>query len=149
MGCKNWTNNHAKTIMAEKNPKLQEDVETGGFSTEEEELATFVYMLEGKVFTITKESPEALETLWSQLEGALPDTDDGTMSMARIVDQVQTVMAINYGDIKGSKKLKDKVKNLRANLRKRITDLNDRIEPIIGLREVTEEDELTMIIALK
>ena len=49
--------------MAEKEPRLQgnEDVESGRFSTEEDEFFTFMYLLEGKIFSISKESQETLD----------------------------------------------------------------------------------------
>ena len=62
--------------MAEKDARLQgdEDVETGGFSTEEVEFVSSVYLLEGKVFSISKDSQETVKMLSEQIREALPDT---------------------------------------------------------------------------
>ena len=49
--------------------------------------------------------------------------------MGRVVDRVQTLMSTNFRDIKSSKKLKEKVKSLRDNLRRRITELSKKILP--------------------
>ena len=119
--------------MAEKEAELQgdEDVETRGFSTEEDEFVSSVYLLEGKVFSISKDSQETMKMLADQIREALPDTGQRATNMQRIVDRVQTLMTTNFRDIKGAKKLKDKVKSLRSNLRRRITELSQRILPMV------------------
>ena len=134
--------------MAEKEPGLQEkeDVESGGGgSTEEDEFVTTIYLLEGKMFSISKESQEAIDVLTDQLKEALPDTGQRVTNMERIVDRVQTLMATNFRDIKGAKKLKDKVKGLRTNLRRRITELSAKILPMLEVRSPARDDVVSMI----
>ena len=91
--------------MAEKEPRLQgnEDVESGGFSTEEDEFVTSIYLLEGKMFSISKESQDAIDVLTDQLKEALPDIGQRATNMERIVHRVQTLMATNLRDIKAPK----------------------------------------------
>ena len=117
--------------MAEKDAKLQEieDAENVDLPTEEEEFVSSVYLLEGKVFSISKESQETIKMLSDQLREALPDTGQRLTDMGRVVDRVQTLMSTNFRDIKSSKKLKEKVKSLRVNLRRRITELSKKILP--------------------
>ena len=97
--------------------------------TEEEEFVYSAYLLEGKVFSISKESQETIKILSDQLREALPDTGQRLTDMGRVVDRVQTLMSTNFRDIKSSKKLKEKVKSLRANLRRRTTELSKKILP--------------------
>ena len=49
-------------------------------------------------------------------------------------------MATNFRDIKGAKKLKDQVKGLRTNLRKRITELSSKVLSVVELEAVTDEE---------
>ena len=65
----------------------------------------------------------------------LPDTGQRATDMERIIDRVQTLMSTNFRDIKGAKRLKDKVKGLRTNLRKRITELNQRILAVVEIQD--------------
>ena len=60
--------------------------------------------------------------------------------MEKIVDRVQTLMATNFRDVKGSKKIKDKVKGLRMSLIIRIMELSNRIKPIVKMKEATDEE---------
>ena len=55
----------SNNIMAEKDAKLQEieDAENVDLPTEEEEFVSSVYLLEGKVFSISKESQETIKML--------------------------------------------------------------------------------------
>ena len=71
-----------------------EDVETGGASTDDE-FVTSVYMLEGKYFSISKESQETIKMLTDQIREALPDTRQRTTDTERIIDRVQTLMSTN------------------------------------------------------
>ena len=137
--------------MAEKEARLQgnEDVESGGFSTEEDESVTSIYLFEGKAFSISMESQEVIDVLTNQLKEALSDTGQRATNMEMIVDRVQTLMAKNFRDIKGTKKLKDKVKGLRTNLRKRITALNTRILPMLEVRNLASHLVAAMITTLK
>ena len=48
--------------MAEARLQGDEDVETGGFSTNEEFVSS-VYLLEGKYFSISKDSQESVKML--------------------------------------------------------------------------------------
>ena len=116
--------------MAEKDAKLQDvEVENVDLPTDEEEFVSSVYLLEGKVFSISKESQETIKMLSDQLREALPDTGQTITDMGRVVDRVQTLMSANFRDIKSSRKLKEKVKSLRANLRRRITELSKQVLP--------------------
>ena len=130
--------------MAEARLQGDEDVE-GGVSTDDE-FVTSVYMLEGKYFSISKESQETIQLLSEQIREALPDT--GQRTMERIIDRVQTLMATNFRDIKGAKRLKDKVKSLRTTLRRRITEMNQKILPMIEIRDPTGDGVEDMISAL-
>ena len=132
--------------MAEARLQGDEDVE-GGVSTDDEFL-TSVYMLEGKYFSISKESQETIQLLSEQIREALPDTGQRTTDMERIIDRVQTLMATNIRDIKGAKHLKDKVKSLRTTLRRRITEMNQKILPMIEIRDPTGDGVEDMISAL-
>ena len=113
--------------MAERDPKLQEqreDVETEGFSTEDEDNGvSTVYMLEGKAYAITRESTEALQTLKVLLHEGLSYAEDDVPNMSRIVDRAQTLMTTNFYNIKSSKKLRDKAKAFRTKIWRRITEL--------------------------
>ncbi len=132
--------------MAEARLQGDEDVE-GGVSTDHE-LVTSVYMLEGKYFSISKESQETIQLLSEQIREALPDTGQRTTDMERIIDRVQTLMATNFRDIKGAKRLEDKVKSLRTTLRRRITEMNQKILPMIEIRDPTGDGVEDMISAL-
>ena len=132
--------------MADARLQDDEDVE-GGVSTDEE-FVTSVYMLEGKYFSISKESQETIQMLSDQLREALPDTGQRTTDMEKIIDRVQALMATNFKDIKAAKRLKDKVRSLRTTLRKRITEMNKRILPMIEIRDPTGEGVDDMISAL-
>ena len=55
--------------------------------------------------------------------------DKELTDMGRIVDRVQTLMSTNFRDIRSPRKLKEKAKSLRTNLRRRITDLSKKILP--------------------
>ena len=132
--------------MAEATLQGDEDVE-GGVSTDEE-FVTSVYMLEGKYFSISKESQETIQMLSDQLREALPDTGQRTTDMESIIDRVQALMSTNFRDIKGAKHLKDKVKSLRTTLRKRITEMNNKILPMIEIRDPTGDGVEEMISAL-
>ena len=136
--------------MAEKEAELQgdEDVETGGFSTEEDEFVSSVYLLEGKIFSISKDSQESMRMLADQIREALPDTGQRATDMERIVDLVQTLMTTNFRDIKGAKKFKDKVKGPRTNRRHKITELSQRILPMVEVRDPAGNDIAAMISAL-
>ena len=136
--------------MAEKEAELQgdEDVETGGFSAEEDEFVSSVYLLEGKIFSISKDSQETMRMLADQIREALPDTGQRATDMERIVDRVQTLMTTNFREIKGAKELKDKIKSLRTNLRRRITEFSQRILPMVEERDPAENDVAAMISAL-
>ena len=68
--------------------------------------------------------------------------------MERIMDRVQTLMATNFRDIKGAKRLKDKVKSFRTTLRMRITELSQRILPMVEIRDPTGDGVEDMISAL-
>ena len=68
--------------------------------------------------------------------------------MERIVDRVQTLMSTNFRDIKGAKKLKDEVKGLRTNLRRRITELSQMILPMVEVQDPARDDVEAMISAL-
>ena len=83
--------------------------------------------------------------LTDQLKEALPDTGQRATNMERIVDRVQTKMATNLRDIKGAKKLKDKVKGLGTNLRRRITELSTKILPILEVQEAADDDMASLI----
>ena len=84
-----------------------------------------------------------------QIREALPDTGPRTTDMERIVDRVQTLMATNFRDIKGAKKLKDKVKGLRTSLRKRITELLSRsILPMVETQDPPKDNVENLISAL-
>ena len=133
--------------MAEARLQGDEDVETGGFSTDEE-FVTSVYMLKGKYFSISKDSQESVKMLAEQIREALPDTGHRSTDMERIIDRVQTLMATNFRDIKGAKRLKDKVKGLRTNLRKRITELSQKILPMVEMQDPARDDMENMISAL-
>ena len=133
--------------MAEERLQGEEDVDTEGVSTDEE-FVTSVYVLEGKYFSISKDSLETIKALMDQLREALPDTGQRTTDMERIIDIVQTLMATNFRDIKGAKRLKDKVKNLRTNLRRRITELNNRILPMVEIQDPTGDGVEDMISTL-
>ena len=113
-----------------------EDVETGGVSTDEE-FVTAVYMLEGKYFSISKDSQETIKMLTDQNREALPDTGQKTTDTKKIIDRVQTLMSTNFRDTKGTKRLKDKVKGLRTNLRRRITELNQRVLSMVEIQDPT------------
>ena len=136
--------------MSEKEARLQgnEDVETGGFSTEEDEFGSSVYLLEGKVFSISKESQETVKMLSEQIREALPDTGQRATDMERIVDRVQTLMSTNFRDIKGAKKLKDKVKGPRTNIRHRITELSQKILPMVEAQDPARDEVEAMMSAL-
>ena len=123
--------------MAEKDAKLQdiEDVEIGDLQTEDEGSVSSVYVLAGKVFSISKDSQKTIDVLSEQLREALPDTGQRETDMGRIVDRVQTLMSTNFRDIRRPSKLKEKAKSLRTTLRRRITDLNKKI-----LRKLEEID---------
>ena len=123
-------------------------METGGFSTEEDEFVSSVYLLEGKVFSISKDSQKTIKMLSEQIREALPDTGQRATNMERIFDQVQTLMSTNFRDIKGAKKLKDKVKGLRTNLRRGITELSQRILPMVEVQDPAEDDVEAMISVL-
>ena len=117
--------------MAEKDAKLQdiEDVEIEDLQTEEEEPVSSVYVLAGKVFSISKDSQKTIDMLSEQLREALPDTGQRLTDMGRIVDRVQTLMSTNFRDIRSPRKLKEKAKSLRTSLRRRITELSKKILP--------------------
>ena len=132
--------------MAE--PRLQDDEDVEGGVSTDEEFVTSVYMLEGKYFSISKESQETIQLLSDQLREALPDTGQRTTDMEKIIDRVQILMATNFKDIKAAKRLKDKVKSLRTTLRKRITEMNNRILPMIEIRDPTGDGVEDMISAL-
>ena len=132
--------------MAE--PRLQDDEDVEGEVSTDEEFVTSVYMLEGKYFSISKESQETIQLLSDQLREALPDTGQRTTDMEKIIDRVQILMATNFKDIKAAKRLKDKVKSLRTTLRKRITEMNNRILPMIEIRDPTGDGVEDMISAL-
>ena len=68
--------------------------------------------------------------------------------MGRVVDRVQTLMSTNFRDIKSARKLKDKVKSLRANLRRRITELSKRILPRLEEVDPPQAEVKNKIIAL-
>ena len=91
--------------MAEARLQDDENVETGGVSTDDE-FVTSVYVLEGKYFSISKDSQESIRMLWDQIREVLPDT--GQRVMERIIDRVQTLMSTNFRDIKSAKRLKHK-----------------------------------------
>ena len=95
------------------------------------------------MFSISKESQEAIDGLTDQLKEALLDTGQRVTNMEKIVDRVQTLMATNFRDIKDIKKLKDKVKGLRTNLRRRITEL--KILPMLEVRSPASNDAAFMI----
>ena len=84
-----------------------------------------------------KESQETIQTLKDQIREALPDTGQKTTDMERIIDRVPTLMATNFRDIKGAKRLKDKVKSLSATFRRRITELSKRILPMAEIQDPT------------
>ena len=105
-------------------------------------------MLEGKYFSISKESQETIQMLSDQIREALPDTGQRTTDMKKIIDRVQTLMATNFRDIKAAKCLKDKVKSLRTMLRRRITEMNQKILPMIEIKDPTEDGVEDMISAL-
>ena len=86
--------------------------------------------------------------LSEQIREALPDTGQRATDMKRIIDRVQTLMATNFRDIKGAKRLKDKVKGLSTNLRKRITELSQRILPMVETQDPARDDVENMISAL-
>ena len=58
-------------------------METWGFSTEDDEFVNSVYVLEGKVFSISKESQETVKMLSEQIREALPDTEQRATDMAK------------------------------------------------------------------
>ena len=134
--------------MAEANIQGDKDVETGGVSTEEDEFVTSVYLLEGKYFSISKDSQETINMLSLQIREALPDTGHRATNMERIIDRVQTLMATDFRDIKGVKRLKDKVKGLRNNLRKRIMELSQRILPMAETQDPAGDEVDNMISVL-
>ena len=80
--------------MAEARLQDDEDVE-GGVSTDDE-FVTSVYVLEGKYFSISKESQETIKMLSEQIREALPDTGQRTTDMEKIINRVQTLMATNF-----------------------------------------------------
>ena len=75
--------------MAEARLQDDEDVETGGVSTDDE-FVTSVFMLEGKYFSISKDSQETIRMLSDQIREALPDTGQRVTDIERIIDRVQT-----------------------------------------------------------
>ena len=86
--------------------------------------------------------------LSDQIGEALPDTGQRATDMERIIDRVQTLMSTNFRDIKGAKRLKDKVKGLRTNLRKRITELNQSILSVVEIQDPTGDGVKDMMVAL-
>ena len=132
--------------MAEARLQDDEDVE-GGVSTDDE-FVTSVNMLEGKYFSISKESQETIQMLSEQIREALPDPGQRTTDMERIIDRVQTLMATNFRDIKGAKCLNDKVKSLRTTIRRRITEMNNKILRMVEIRDPTGDGVEDMISAL-
>ena len=116
--------------MAEKDEQLQvENVEMETLPIEEEEPINYVFLLKGRAFSISKDSQETIKVLFDQLREALPDTGQRTTDMRRIVDRVQTPMSTNFRGIKSAPRLKEKVKILRTNIRRRITELSKKILP--------------------
>ena len=128
--------------------RLQDDdVETGGVSTDDE-FVTSVYMLEGKYFSTSKDSQETIKMLTDQISEALPDTGQRMTDTKKIIDRVQTLMSTNFRDIKGAKRLKEKVKGLRTNLRRRITELKQRVLSMVEIQDPTGEGVEDIISAL-
>ena len=62
------------------------------------------------------------------------DVGDKTTEIARVIERVQTPMATHYGTIKQESKFKEKVKALRTQIQKRMTEIQARI------LEMVEED---------
>ena len=86
--------------------------------------------------------------LSEQIREALPDTGQRATDMERIVDRVQTLMSTNFRNIRGAKKLKDKVKGLRTNIRCRIMELSQKILPMVEAQDVARDEVEAMISAL-
>ena len=68
--------NSATTSWLKEMKQLQEveNAEIEDPPTEEEEFVDSVYLLKGRVFSISKDSQEAIKVLFDQLREALPDT---------------------------------------------------------------------------
>ena len=62
------------------------------------------------------------------------EVGEKSTEIARVIERVQTLMAMHYGTIKRAAKLKEKVKALRTQIRKRMTEIQARI------LEMVEED---------
>ena len=67
---------------------------------------------------------------------------DKTTEIQRIVERVQTFMPTHYGTIKRESKLKEKVKALRTQLTKRMTEIQTKILTIVEL-DPRDEDSVS------
>ena len=61
------------------------------------------------------------------------DVGDKETELPRIVDRVQTLMSTHYGTIKRESKLREKAKNLRTLIWRRMTENQSKFWEIIGL----------------
>ena len=61
------------------------------------------------------------------------EVGDKSTEIKRVVERVQPLMATHYGTIKGESKLREKVKGLRTQIRKRMTEIQTRILEIVEL----------------
>ena len=135
--------------MAEAGLQDDKDVQSDvSIDDAEEESVTSVFVLQGKYFSISKENQETIRMLSDQIREALPDTGQRTTDMEKIIDRVQNLMATNFRGIKGPKRLSTKVKSLRTTIRKRITEMNNKILPLVEIRDPTGDGVDEMISVL-
>ena len=135
--------------MAEARLQDDKDVESDvSIDDVEEESVTSVFVLQGKYFSISKQNQETIQMLSDQIREALPDTGQRTTDMEKIIDRVQNLMVTNFRGIERPKRLKDKAKSLRTTIRKRITEMNNRIRTLVEIKDPTGDGVDEMITVL-
>ena len=103
-----------------------------------EETPEKFYILEGKRFIISdaKEAQEALMDAINEVE--IEGTDEETL-IPKIVERVKILMDTHYGRIKRESKLRDKAIQLRGQIRRRITEILNRISDMVDSDPTSEE----------
>ena len=85
-----------------------------------------IYILDRTRYNISN-AVETFGDLASALDEISVEVGDKSTEIKRVVERVQTLMATHCGTIKRESKLREKVKGLRTQIRKRMTKIQSRI----------------------
>ena len=91
-----------------------------------------IYILEGTRYNISN-AVETFGDLTSALGEISVEVGDKSTEIKKVVERVQILMANHYETIKGESKLREKVRGLRTQIRKRMTEIQTRILEIVEL----------------